>query len=112
MYKPQREMKKLERLNERLFKEIECSQISNLASIRGGERVGTCESRTVYNYDTKKAVTNWYSDNRLGHMTNGGWVWDELPTWTLSDSCKPVADIGNNNNYNGSTAAPITTSAM
>ena len=106
-------MKKLERLNETLFKEIESCKISNLATISGGERVATCESRIVYIPSTKSYVTNWYSDNRLGHITDGGWVWDELPKWTLSDSCKPVADIGSNNNYNASTGiAPITTSAM
>ena len=106
-------MKKLERMDETLFKEFESCKILNLASISGGERVSTCESRTIYYPDLKKAVTNWYSDNRLGHMTKEGWVWDDLPMWTLSDSCKPVADIGSNNNYNTSTVvSPITASSM
>lgn len=85
-------MKKLERLNERLFKEIECSQISNLASVSGGEIVATCESRSVYVPVTKSYVTNWYTDRRAGHMTKSGWVWDEPAKWGLADSCGFTTD--------------------
>ena len=81
-------MKKLERLNPKLFVKLSVDEIKvNLCTITGGERYATCESRSVYVPEKKTYRTDWYSDSREGKMGKNGWEWTEPANWQFVESC-------------------------
>jgi len=66
MYKPQREMKKLEKFNSRLFEGLKDSALSNLGRIIGGGEKASCVENTgecdVIHTDDKGNAESRYVD--------------------------------------------------
>ena len=93
IYKPQREMRKLERMDGELFKSLKPNEMSNLAALLGGEVIAT--SGTQDFQVGNKIYTKNFTDKQKGVCLKGVWYDDGCPYDHVY--YKPVVDSGNEN---------------
>jgi len=85
MYKPQRIMKKLERLDSKLFSQLESLQDNFLHNIFGGT-----VTKTTYKSGDKCCPDTWDTDTSKSKKTNG-------ETGDLTkETCSPIIDTSVN----------------
>lgn len=92
-YKPQREMKKLERMDGELFKSLKPNEMSNIAALVGGDVKATSGTQdfSVGN----KIYTKKFTDKQKGVFVKGVWYDDGCPYDHVY--YRPVVDSGNEN---------------
>ena len=91
IYKPQREMKKLERMDGELFRGLKSNEVSNLAAHLGGEVITT--SGTQDFQVGNKIYTKNFTDKQKGVCIKGVWYDDGCPYDHVY--FRPVVDSGN-----------------